>query len=385
MLGTNRLVHLTVLAVAAFAFWNGRSVDAQTQDAFHREVRQSCFRQDAIEKPSEQPLPHGRGSDWNHAFETSSQATPPNKEATSPSEPSNPGSPVPGAAVSAKPGESNKESKPQPATVIDVGGSVDWAVAGISPLAKEGWTPVKVGDKLEPATQIRTGLRSFVNLQFGATTTVSVRSITHASIAQFYRSATTENVRIDLGYGTVRGGSSEGEVRSDVIVDSPVATLAKRGTEGWEISVEPATGRFRISLAEHGLVEAIQKLSGDRTRSRLVRPGQYATDVDIANMWIKQDIFNRVVAFYSPEALSEADAEFSTYNTTGYSVLAPGGGSAVVDLSGRVSAEFVLSQTGSGFPAGATPPTLAIGLPPAVRPEGNFGTPRTFKAFVSGR
>lgn len=282
--------------------------------------------------------------------------------------------------------DEKKEPESLPALVVDVGGTVDWAVANVSPLGADGWTPVKVGDRLQPTTQIRTGLRSFVNLQFGETTTVSIRSITHASIDQFYRSAKTENIRIGLGYGTVRGGSSEGEVRSDVIVDSPVATLAKRGTEGWEINVEPGTGRFRISLAKYGLVEAVQKLAGDRTRSRLVRPGEYATPANIANLWVKQDIFNRVVAFYPPEAVSEADAEFAAQNSRGYAVLAPGGGSALIDISGRVNASFVLAQTAAGLPAGALPPNIAIGRPGAIgRPEGNFGTPRTFQALAPVR
>jgi len=269
-----------------------------------------------------------------------------------------------------------------PAKVIEVQGSVEWAAAGVSPLVTEGWTAVKLGDELKPSTQIRTGLRSHVNLQFGETTTVSIRSITHASIEQFYRSATTENVKINLGYGTVRGGSSEGTIKSGVIVDSPIATLAKRGTEGWELQSQPGLGRFRIALAEHGLVEAWQKLAGDTTRSRLVRPGEYATDANIANMWIKQDIFNRVVFFQQPDTVTEADAEFMTENTSGYAVLAPGGGSTVIDLSERVSAEFVLSQTGS---PGLTPPDMAIGVRPRIRPEGNFGTPRTFRAISSAR
>ncbi len=276
--------------------------------------------------------------------------------------------------------------EPLPAIVIDVRGVVEWAAAGVSPIGTDGWTAVRISDKLDPTTQIRTGLRSFVTFQFGETTTMSIRSITFASIAQFYRSAKTENVRIDLGYGTVRGGSSEGEFRSDVIVDSPVATLAKRGTEGWEINVEPGTRRFRISLAEHGLVDARQKLIGGRAKSRLVRPGEYVTETNIANLWINQDIFNRVVAFYSPGSVTEADAAFDAANNSGYAVLAPGGGSAVFDLSGRVNAEFVLSQIAASGIGGGPLPTLAIGRPGVIgRPEGNFGTSRTFKALAPVR
>ena len=282
-----------------------------------------------------------------------------------------------------EPADNPPELQPLPALVIEVEGSVDWATVGVSPVANEGWTAVKLNDPLKPGTQVRTGLRSHVNLKFGETTVVSLRSATFASLDQLYRSANVENVRIGLGYGTVRGGSSEGTVRADVIVDSPVATLAKRGTEGWEIEVEPGTGRFRVSLAEYGLVEAIQKLGQDRFRSRVVRPGQYATDANIANMWIKQDIFDRNVTSYQPESLTAADAEFTLTNSRGFGVLAPGGGSSLVDMSGRVSADFVLNQIGANFPAGTSPPTTAVGRPgPISRPEGNFGTGLTFRAMV---
>ncbi len=282
-----------------------------------------------------------------------------------------------------KPTNNPPEVQPLPAVVIEVEGSVDWATVGVSPVAAEGWTAVKLNDQLKPGSQVRTGLRSHVNLKFGETTVVSLRSVTFASLDQLYRSANVESVRVGLGYGTVRGGSSEGTVRADVIVDSPVATLAKRGTEGWEIEVEPGTGRFRVSLAEYGLVEAIQKLGQGRFRSKLVRPGQYATNANIANMWIKQNIFDHNVTFYQPESVTAADAEFTLTNATGYGVLAPGGGSTLAGLSGRVSADFVLNQIGAGFPTGTPLPTTAVGRPGTItRPEGNFGTGVTFRALV---
>ena len=248
------------------------------------------------------------------------------------------------------------------AVVIEVVGTVDRASPGVSPLALQGWTAIGLDDRLPPGTQIRTGLRSHVNLRFGETTTVSVRSATHASIDQFYRSATTENVRIGLAYGTVRGGSTEGRLRSDVVVDSTVATLAKRGTEGWQLWVEPMTGRFRVSLARHGLVEAIQKLglAGDRRISRTLRPGEYVTADTIANLWIRQAVFDRIVTFYEANFLTEADAEFTTANTRGFGTLAPGGGTSLVDLSERVSAEFILAQTAGTLPVGQMLPTTAL-------------------------
>lgn len=269
------------------------------------------------------------------------------------------------------PPEGSRDFEPIPARVIEVAGTVDWAAAGVSPLVAEGWTAVVLGDLLEPGSLIRTGLRSHVNLQFGETTTVSIRGATYASIDQFYRSATMESVRIGLGYGTVRGGSSEGQISADVTVDSTVATLAKRGTEGWEIAVEPGTGRFRISLAEYGLVEATAKLAGQRAASRTVRPGEYATQANIANMWLEQDIFDRNVHFFETTAMTDADVRFMASNTRSFGELGPGGGATLVDLTGRTSAAAV----GALSPATLDSPMIG----PTVRPEGNFGTPDTLK------
>jgi hypothetical protein len=286
----------------------------------------------------------------------------------------------PAPVDASKKSQDNPDSPTVPsAIVIEVAGSADWAIPGTSPIVADGWTTIATGDELKPGTLIRTGLRSHVNLQFGETTTVSVRSASYASIDQFFRSATTETVRVGLGYGTVRGGSSEGEIRADVEVTAPVATLAKRGTEGWEIDVERGTGRFRISLAEHGLVQAIKSASGKRTVSRQVKPGQYATNTNIANMWINQNIFDRNVSFYDAGSITDADAAFLTTNTGNFATIAPGGGSALADVSGRSNRGFVLGiQQGGRFRSQL--PLLPIGVSgPISRPEGNFGTGGIFK------
>ena len=115
--------------------------------------------------------------------------------------------------------------------------------------------------------------------------------------------------------------------------------------------------------------------------SRNVRPGEYATDANIANMWIKQDIFDRNVKFYEAEAVTVADADFSAEHTRGYGVLAPGGGSELVAASHRVSSDFVLEQVAENFPDGTLPPTTVI-LPVVRRPEGHFGTGSTFKVLL---
>ena len=289
-------------------------------------------------------------------------------------------------AADSAPETRDPSSQPLSAKVIDVRGAAEWAAVGVSVLVSDGWTPLKLDDVLQAGTQIRTGLRSHVNLQFGTTTIVGIRSATHAGIDQLYRSVNTEVIRLGLGYGTVRGGSSEGEMRSDFTVDSTVATLAKRGTEGWQMTVEPGTGRFRISLAEYGLVEAIRKLGRGLRTTRSVRPGEYATDANIANMWIKQDIFDRNVKFYEVQGLTAADVEFSQANARGLATVAPGGGTSVVDLSQRVNASFVLDQLAANAPPGSTGPNLVV-IEPGVlqRPEGNFGTGSIFRVLVPQR
>lgn len=274
------------------------------------------------------------------------------------------------------------DMEPLPATVIEVHGSVQWARPGVSVLKNEGWNPVKWKDQLTAGTQIRTGLKSWVHLQFGKTTVVALRSATHASLDQLYRSATTEHIKIGLGYGTVRGGSVEGKIRSKVTVDSTVATLAKRGTEGWEMNVEPGTGRFRISLAQHGLVEAIRKLRGTGRNSRSVRPGEYVTDINIANMWISQDIFDHNVQFYQADSVTVADLEFTNTNPSGLGVINPGGGLAIANSAGRMNSDFVIQQIQQNFASNMLPPTVVIVPDSNRRREGDFGTTDTFKILL---
>jgi len=288
----------------------------------------------------------------------------------------------PPAATQAQPADAGEAEQMPKAVVIEVAGPVEWSLPGLSPLVDEGWTPVQLNDTYEPGTQIRTGLRAHVNLKFGETTVVSIRSATHASIDQFYRSATTETIRVGLAYGTVRGGSTEGPIKADVEVDSTVATLSKRGTEGWQMWVEPSTNRFRVSLAEHGLVDAIQRIAPGRTRSKSVRPGEYATPDNIANLWIAQAKFDRNVQFYPAETVTVADARFANRNTGGLGVVAPGAGASLYDYAGRSAS--AANATGSDLLRTA-PSTLVFRRVPLPRPEGNFGTGTTFRVLRPAR
>ena len=116
------------------------------------------------------------------------------------------------------------------AVAAEVSGSVKRAAVGVDPRDKDGWIEVKENDTLPAGTQIKTAFRSFVTLRFGDDTVIRVRAMTLASIDEFKQSETDQSVRLSLGYGAIRGGTIERELRSELVVDSTVATLAKRGT-----------------------------------------------------------------------------------------------------------------------------------------------------------
>ena len=281
----------------------------------------------------------------------------------------------------------NEQEKTTPlqAKVVEVVGDVKTAPVGTSPLDAKAWKPVKADDKLSAGTLIRTGLRSRLVLQFGDDTIISVKRVTLASIDAFYKTKTTKTTRLGLGYGAVRGGSTEGRLRSDLVIDSTVATLAKRGTEGFEMTVEPYTGRFAISLAREGLVEALQKATGQR---RLVRPGEYANDMNIAKMWIRQDQFDRHVRFFAAESVTTADLDFSVANATGYGSIAPGAGNQTMNLAGRAERQLVADQVieqmrrlpiDSRF---RLPDLVVVEQRPLRRAEGDFGVADTVRILV---
>jgi hypothetical protein len=278
------------------------------------------------------------------------------------------------------------------ALVIEVVGDVKKAPVGTSPLDADLWVPVELAERLPAGVMIRTGLRSQLILQFGTDTVISIQRATLAAITDFYKSEGGKTVRVGLGYGAVRGGSTESTLRSDVIVDSAVATLAKRGTQGFQMAVEPYTGRFTISLAREGLVDAIQKSTG---QSRTLRPGQYATESNIAKMWVNTARFDRSVKFVAAESMSEADLETNTTSSGGMATISPGTSTETLALTGRQERpDSVLPPILSTeerqrqqqiiqnlFPADGTD-MMIFDRSNLRRPEGNFGIANRFRVMV---
>ena len=128
-------------------------------------------------------------------------------------------------------------------------------------------------------------------------------------------------------------------------------------------------------------VDAFQKLSAGRQLSKEVRPGEYATRDNIANLWINQSKFDRTIQFFQADSVTSADAGFSTDNAQGYGALAPGGGSQLRESTRRTSAAFVREQTGDR--SGVVPPrTVVFERGPIRRPDGDFGTGNTLKVLL---
>ncbi len=248
------------------------------------------------------------------------------------------------------------------AVVVKVAGNVRAAPvpdAGGQPQ----WREVKVGDRLGGGTQIRTALRSSVLLQFGDSTIVKIDRVTSATVAQFYQTAQEQRVKLDLGYGAVRAGVAEGTLQSDMTIETPVATLTRRGTWNFGIEYEAVTGRFRMFVDEHGLIEALNQLTRQR---RLVEAGQYVTQAMIR--WIETAKFDRQVRVTDMFGLRGDELVFANLFDTGRAVVNPGGG-----------AGLMTPGAGGGATApGSTPFVPFTPVPPTPgvtdRPEGNFGT-----------
>jgi hypothetical protein len=172
--------------------------------------------------------------------------------------------------------------------VTEVTGKVRYAEIGTDPKQDAGWTQAKVGDQLGAGLQIYVPpIRSRIKMvarPADPPTVILIEQGTLVGLSELHldKTANVAKSRVKLAYGAVRAGVAEGGTRSDMEIESPVATLSKRGTDIFRF--ESRNGRFTMSLSEQGrgLIEAIQTHSAEygglnQTRSRFVTPGQYVT------------------------------------------------------------------------------------------------------------
>lgn len=257
------------------------------------------------------------------------------------------------------------------ARVLQVKGDASYLL----PTEKD-WKPCKAEDEYPQLTQIRTGIGGSVKLQIGSEapfTAVVVDPISRVILSDAKVTATTKRVRMGVSHGRIRAGVAEGGLTSDFTVDSPVATLSKKGTWDFGLFYERGSDRFEIFLLDYGLVEALSKITGD---IRTLKPGEAVTQAML--MWSDEAQLRRNVAIADLFGQDDVEIAFNRLRNDGLGVLDPGSGrSGLLNLrnTNAVGAFRNLVDNQINNPPIILPP---IQLPPPgfVRPEGFFGTGR---------
>lgn len=261
---------------------------------------------------------------------------------------------------------------PLTARVIEVAGDVQHA-----PIGSRAWQPCRADDEYPPETKIRTGVRSSIKLQLGSEepyTAVLIESVGLVSIAELARTPESKRVRLGVGYGKIRAGVAEGGLQSDFTVDSPVATLSKRGTWNFGLSYDRGTDRFEVFLADRGLVDALKKVTAER---RTLQRGQAVTEA--MRRWLDEVQFRENVPIVDLFGQEDLQVAFNQIDNSGLGVLGPGNGRANVIAFNNASARQQFSNDlqrallAQQLRDRLTPDN---GGGPLIRPEGFFGTGR---------
>ncbi|MBK8915957.1 MAG: hypothetical protein IPM64_15415 [Phycisphaerales bacterium] len=259
--------------------------------------------------------------------------------------------------------------QPLRARVLEVKGDVQHA-----PIGSIDWKPCKADEEYPEQTKIRTGVRSTIKLQLGSDepyTAVLIESVGLVALAELALTPESKRVRIGVGYGKIRAGVAEGGLQSDFTVDSPVATLSKRGTWNFGLSFDRGTERFEVFLADHGLVEALRSATSER---RTLQPGQAVTQA--MRRWLDEVELRQNVPIADLFGQEDMIVAFNRIDNDGLGVLGPGSGRTLFVNLGNDAARGQFQQqlrtALRDFDGDATPPADG----PILRPEGFFGTGR---------
>ena len=250
------------------------------------------------------------------------------------------------------------------AKVIEVHGDVKYA-----PLDSDEYKVCELDDEYPEKTKIITGVRSSIKLQIGDEepyTCMLIEAVGKTILSEAFKTDTTKRVRVGVGYGRIRAGVAEGGLTSDFTVDSPVATLSKRGTWGFTLFYERDTDFFDIGLTDRGLVEAINHV---KNQQRQVRPGEMVTSA--MRMWLDQAKFERNVPIPDLLGQSDIDLAFNRMKQDGLGVTGLGQGKQVlINLSNESARRSFEQIARRALPGGF------VQFEQRVRPEGFFGTGR---------
>lgn len=258
--------------------------------------------------------------------------------------------------------------------VIAIERNVRVAPAGTDPKVAAGWRPLKLGESLRAGQQVSVPIRGTLKLVARPADPPTVLLFDRMSLVQISELSLANGVaksRIELAYGQIKAGVAEGRTRSDMEIQSPAATLSKRGTDIFGIEVRP-DGRFNMFLTDQGrgLVQAIQMQSTqigamNAMRSRMITPGQWITH-QMARA-IDNVQFDRNVNINDVYGMKGMDQLFTMLNDRGFGFLLPAGGGSPLNFQGSQTTE-----------EGQEPPGLGQPFPQLIQQirtitEGNFG------------
>ncbi|MGE3182311.1 MAG: hypothetical protein AB7N71_11830 [Phycisphaerae bacterium] len=257
------------------------------------------------------------------------------------------------------------------ARVIEVKGDASYLL----PTEKD-WKKCKVDDEYPQLTQMRTGIGGSLKLQVGSEapyTAIVIDPISRMILSDATVTSSTKRVRVGVSHGRIRAGVAEGGLTSDFTVDSPVATLSKKGTWDFGLFYERGSDRFEIFLLDYGLVEALSKVTNEVQR---LQPGEAVTQA--MRRWGDEAQLRRNIALVDLFGQDNVELAFNRIRNDGLGVIDPGSGkSDLLNLRNtNATAEFrnLVDNQIRATPLVITPPPI---LPPTfVRPEGFFGTGR---------
>lgn len=262
--------------------------------------------------------------------------------------------------------------------VNDMQGNVRVGPAGADPKLAAGWQPIKKGESLRAGQAVHVPFRGKLKLVARPADPPTVLLFDSGSLVQISELSLKDGVaksRLELGYGQIKAGVAEGETRSDMEIQSPAATLSKRGTDIFGIEVRP-DGRFNMFLSDQGrgLVQAIQMQATqmgalNAMRSRMLTPGQWITHQmarAIDNMQ-----FDRNVNINDVYGMKGMDQLFTMLNDRGFGFLLPAGGGSPLNFQGSQSTEGGEAPPGLGQQVQPFPQSLFQGIRSIT--DGNFG------------
>src|SRR5690606_36081995 len=118
--------------------------------------------------------------------------------------------------------------------VNEIAGSVSIAPVGTDPL-RGAWSPLQVGDRIGQGMVVRLDMKSRAKLVGHPDDPPTVMLLEPGTVIAFSELAVRngrQHARLALGVGAVKAGVAEsGDVRSDMEITTPSATLSKRGTD----------------------------------------------------------------------------------------------------------------------------------------------------------